>query len=239
MAEIWGTPRRDYLIGTDDADLIRGGRGEDSVYGELGDDILYGGDGNDYISDHSGRSEIWGGRGSDEIHFSDGIAWGGWGRDTIEVNGGGWAVGGMGSDILTATKGALYGDQAPDVPPEQQIAGNDILLMTLENGSYIRAIGGLGSDRFQALLGGGPAWALIEDFTPGVDKLGVLGWPPDGESPYSLFWDRNHDGVMDELDGAQVDHAADTISISFGESLLVVHGATEIAASDWETDWLI
>ena len=185
-----------------------------------------------------------GGLGNDTLR-GDGALWGGYGDDTIEAWGG-RAIGGRGNDLLRGSgSSTLWGDQGPGVPPEQQVAGNDILLMDAD-GNGVRATGGLGSDQFHILLDmgrpleGGPDLAIVEDFTPGVDKLCVYGQPPDGESPFDIFRDTNRDGVMDENDGGQVwvDHAANTITLGCGEGRVIVHGTTQIAFSDWAPDWL-
>lgn len=205
MAEIWGTPRRDELVGTDENDLIRGGRGEDAIYGGLGDDILYGGLGNDYIEDRDGRSEIFGGRGSDEIYFARGHAYGGLGNDFIQVDEGGWAIGGVGNDTLLANgHGALWGDQGPDTPPEQQVGGNDILRLLVDNdGDSVWAHGGLGRDEFRVLANmfDASSSATIDDFHPGEDKIFAY-----GDVGYDLpenVWGRldgDGNGVLDGRD---------------------------------------
>ena len=243
MAEIWGTPRADILEGTDENDIIRGGRGEDTIGGGLGDDVLYGGWGNDLIRDQDGRSEIWGGRGGDHITFSRGIAYGGLGSDFIGVYGGGWAIGGRGNDTLEGG-GALWGDQGPGPPPEQQVAGNDTLRILADPDSAW-GHAGLGNDKFIVVLGSeeDPDLGIVDDFTPGEDKIQVLVVPGSEEDPFDLFrdLDKTRDGILnhdDTLAGGQVwvVEEANTIILGHGAARVVVHGATELAHS---TDWLV
>lgn len=244
MADIWGTPKRDQLYGTDENDLIRGGRGEDYVYGGLGDDILYGGWGNDTITDWDGRSEIYGGRGSDRIEFTRGHAWGGWGNDTISVYGGGWAIGGMGNDTLSGS-GALWGDQGPDTSPEQWVAGNDTLNIWADADSAI-GYGGLGRDKFTVIINGDgnvPQVGIVADFQPGVDKIRVEGWFNDGDPPFDAFrdFDSNGNGILEATDERAhtkvwVDEFSQTMRLDFGASTVIVHGTTQLS---YATDWVM
>lgn len=246
MAEIWGTPRADTLVGTDEDDIIRGGRGEDQVYGGLGDDTLYGGLGNDLIRDQDGRSEIFGGRGSDEIHFERGKAWGGLGNDNIQVSGGGWAIGDVGNDTLWG-RGALWGDQGPDTPVEQQTAGNDSLSLDADaDGAW--AHGGGGRDTFSVFLYAlNPTGATVDDFHPGEDRITVQAdvghdEPADSTAVF-LDLDANHNGVLEWTDslsggpdiggGVYVDIASNTMYLVYGAGLTVIHGTTQITSSDW------
>lgn len=235
MAEIFGTPRADVLVGTDENDLIRGGRGEDTIYGELGDDTLYGGWGNDVIQDGEGRNEIYGGRGGDVIAFRFGHAYGGLGNDSINVSGGGWAIGGVGDDRISGY-GYLWGDQTSDMP--QQAGGNDTLAMQVD-ATDVRANGGLGSDKFLVSLGDLPGIAVIDDFTPGVDKINISS-APGGEEVTDLFaiFDANHNGTIEETDfysgaGVYVDVNTNTMFLSAGGSMIAVHGTTSISHADW------
>ena len=256
MAEIFGTPRADTLVGTDENDLIRGGRGEDTITGGLGDDILYGGWGNDYIEDFDGRSEIWGGRGSDRIYFASGQAWGGLGNDLIQVSEGGWAIGGVGNDRLLVTgHGALWGDQGPGTPPEQQVVGNDRLdLIIATDGDSVWAHGGLGRDEFRVLANMfGPSSAVIDDFQSGQDKL--LAYGDVGHDLPENVWGRlddNGDGVLswqDSLSGGAVYSDGTNLFLGLNATTadpsstdatcwLTLHGVTQVNESDWLfPDW--
>ncbi|WP_256575202.1 hypothetical protein [Pseudomonas sp. PA27(2017)] len=63
-----------YIDGTDDSDVLTGGKwadsifagnGEDSLFGEEGDDELYGGDGDDILDGGLGGDTLYGGQGND------------------------------------------------------------------------------------------------------------------------------------------------------------------------------
>lgn len=261
MAEIFGTPRADVLVGTDANDLIRGGRGEDSIYGGLGDDILYGGLGNDYIVDRDGRSEIWGGRGGDQIFFSDGYAWGGLGNDTIQVQGPGMAIGGVGSDTIIGS-GTMWGDQTPDQPPQR--GGNDRLSLTADaDGSW--ANGGEGRDTFQVLadmFNPTPTSAVIDDFQAGQDK--ILAYGDVGRDLPENVWgrlDATGDGILDWRDSIGPDGDwttpdggavyTDGVNLFLGLNAttadpnatdatcwLTLHNVTQVSEADWLfPDW--
>lgn len=55
------------MLGTERADVLRGGSGNDDLGGWFGHDLLSGGDGNDQISAAAGRDVVEGGRGNDAI----------------------------------------------------------------------------------------------------------------------------------------------------------------------------
>ena len=83
------------LTGTEDADVIVGLGGNDTVQGGDGDDRICGGAGNDKLSTGWGFSQIDGGVGNDRLLITGGYAdmWGGAGNDTLKVayEGSGWA----------------------------------------------------------------------------------------------------------------------------------------------------
>lgn len=86
----WET--HDWTMGTDRADYIWGGWGNDTLLGGLGDDQIYGGDGDDFL---------YGGSGFDTLH-------GGNGHDRLDAGpGGGRVTGGAGADVFIV--GSLVG----------------------------------------------------------------------------------------------------------------------------------
>lgn len=236
MARIIGTPRYDFLEGTDSADVIHGRGDGDLIYGLGGDDRLFGDGGNDFIDDQDGWNQIWGGRGDDTIQFARGIARGGLGDDTVAVSGGGWAGGGEGDDRVSGA-GYLCGDALPG--GDTSIVGNDTLSMNADADSA-RANGGLGNDRFYVYFGNDDyGLAIIEDFTPGEDKLRAVIYP-EGEEEIDLWshWDVNGDGALtrdDTLLGAQVwfAEAVNTTVLGTGNGHLIVEGTTHLTTADW------
>ena len=60
--------KSERILGTDYADTIYGGKGNDDISGGNGNDIIYGKDGNDTISGGNGTDIIIGGKGNDTIN---------------------------------------------------------------------------------------------------------------------------------------------------------------------------
>lgn len=108
------------LGGTDDADILIAGIGDDTVWGDGGNDrieggngfdMLNGGDGDDIITDLAFDDNIKGGDGNDVIHSGDGIdlVLGGRGNDFINIGRQeGEAFAGLGNDFVTSD-GTLIG----------------------------------------------------------------------------------------------------------------------------------
>ncbi len=65
-----GTAGKDLAIGSDLADLIKTGAGDDDVYGGLGKDKIYAGAGNDYVDGGKGDDWLWGEAGYDTFIFA-------------------------------------------------------------------------------------------------------------------------------------------------------------------------
>ncbi|MDR6609793.1 peroxidase family protein [Pseudomonas synxantha] len=104
------------LGGTDNADILLSGDGDDTVWGDGGNDRLDGGNGNDQlrggagddiITDTGGDDNIQGGDGNDVLHGGNGINLiiGGFGNDFI-VTGedASEAIGGQGNDFILGSK---------------------------------------------------------------------------------------------------------------------------------------
>ncbi|EJM69688.1 peroxidase family protein, partial [Pseudomonas sp. GM55] len=104
------------LGGTNNADILLSGDGDDTVWGDAGNDRLDGGNGNDQlrggagddiITDTGGDDNIQGGDGNDVLHGGNGINLiiGGFGNDFI-VTGedASEAIGGQGNDFILGSK---------------------------------------------------------------------------------------------------------------------------------------
>lgn len=90
MADIIGTDQADTLRGTSGSDRIYGLDGKDLLHGGSGSDLLEGGDDSDVLHGGTGRDFLYGGKGSDRLY-------GGAGAD--------WLVGGRGADLLAGGSG--------------------------------------------------------------------------------------------------------------------------------------
>jgi Ca2+-binding RTX toxin-like protein len=104
------SPGDDRLHGTEIADSIDGGAGNDLIFGFGGDDILLGGDGHDLIDGMDGDDQIFGGTGDDRLFGSRGD------DQIIGGDGDDMLAGGAGSDILDGGDGndQLYGGEGDD-----------------------------------------------------------------------------------------------------------------------------
>jgi len=171
MARIIGDNNDNRLIGTLDADLIRGldgkdrirarggddivraGDGDDNVRGQSGDDTLRGNDGDDRLNGNSGDDRVIGGSGDDRIKGGSGddVLIGGSGDDRIR--------GGDDDDLLRGGAGddLLIGDAGTDTM--RGGAGNDRMVWNPGDGSDIMR-GGAGIDT--AIANGG---GIDETFT--------------------------------------------------------------------------
>jgi VCBS repeat-containing protein len=130
----------DMLFGGRVEDTIDGGAGDDRIFGGFGSDLLIGGAGDDNLSGEAGNDTLQGGPGDDTLS-------GGSGNDVLEGGDGNDSLaGGTGHDTLRGGAGAdrLLGD-----------AGNDVL------------IGGAGVD---TLAGGAGTNTLIQDDLPGAPQ---------------------------------------------------------------------
>lgn len=87
-----GTPGNDEIVGTDQADQIRGLAGNDSLDGNDGDDLLAGGKGRDRTDGDGGDDRHQGGPGRDDLTEFGEVTSGG--RDVM--------LGGPGGDVLDA-----------------------------------------------------------------------------------------------------------------------------------------
>ena len=149
--KVYGGRGNDRLFGGDDNDLLRGGPhndileggdGEDSLSGDAGNDELQGGADDDTLSGGDGEDDLFGGTGNDIVD-------GGNDRDDL--------FGGDGDDTLIGGNGNddLEGGEGDDIL--EGGAGDDDL------------VGGFGADTFKFSSGDGDD--VIEDFTPGEDKI--------------------------------------------------------------------
>lgn len=88
---ISGQGGNDTIIGTKQADKLRGGSGNDQIFAGQGDDVVFGDEGND---------TLWGGKGNDDLR-------GGIGDDILE--------GQEGNDILNGSGAPSFGSSGNDI----------------------------------------------------------------------------------------------------------------------------
>jgi Ca2+-binding RTX toxin-like protein len=148
MADVFGTPFADVLVGTSDGDTIWGYGGDDFLNGKQGDDFLYGGDGNDHMRGGSGNDVMFGGNGDDFFTGGSGddLMYGGAGNDYVSGGGGqDYVFGAQGDDWLQGGGGddRVIGGSGDDFLQGQ--AGNDAL--SGGQGSDVLS-GGTGADQF-------------------------------------------------------------------------------------------
>ncbi len=104
---ITGTAHQDFLAGSDFADTIHGGGGNDVLNARGGTgDVLSGDDGNDTITSFATDTMEMGGNGKDALFsYSGGTMMGGDGNDRLSSTLGSTYIGGAGADHLIASDG--------------------------------------------------------------------------------------------------------------------------------------
>ncbi len=187
-----GTEAKDFLVGSTSGDSLLVGLGgndrlfgrfgNDTIAGGLGNDLIDGGFGNDFLLGQEGNDQIFGKFGNDRLEGGDGndLADGGLDDDFVDggagndmVNGGPGSdvvIGGFGNDIVTGgsnagTGGALEVDQLIGGAVS---ASGDIIF---DNVSDIFVLGNDSGSFYNR--GGFDDYALILDFTPGIDQLQI------------------------------------------------------------------
>lgn len=181
-----GPAHADTIHGEDGHDRIHGGGGPDRIYGGSGIDTLWGGNGHDLVDGGSEVDFIYGGLGLDRLYGGSGndrvyggiardIAWLGSGSDYYEDT---TEQGAAGSDTVYGEEGhdRIHGGGGPDLLYGG--AGNDAILGEMGHDSLYGGggqdllWGGIGADVF-IFAGGESGRAVIGDFTPGLDRIGL------------------------------------------------------------------
>lgn len=209
----------DQLLGGGGMDVLDGGAGNDELRGGTGDDTLIGGEGNDVLlaargsdelSGGDGEDFLYGGVGDDELSGDDGndILDGGQGEDTLR--------GGDGDDLVfgffdSSRDGVVDANDIVDADYLEGGDGNDIIAM----GSGDIANGGADADLFlTGVYVDGTEAPLIEDFTPGEDRLGIN--VPDGATVFVSIAAEAGDAIV-RVDGeivARLTGVGSTLTLS-------------------------
>lgn len=148
------------LTGTDGANVIHAGSGNDEVFSLAGDDLIDGGEGRDLLNAGAGNDIVVGGSGSDSLFGGQGDdrMRGDSGNDRLQGDeGNDFLLGGRGNDRLSGDAGNdwLQGDEGSDVLLGG--AGDDVL-----NGGTGRdtLVGGAGNDTY--VFGRGSGHDIIQ-----------------------------------------------------------------------------
>jgi Ca2+-binding RTX toxin-like protein len=221
-----GGPGNDTIKGTNEADLLKGEGGDDTIYGLAGNDLVkytsegrriaggvYGGYGDDELHGDEGHDTVSGGRGDDRIYGSEGSEIGQSLRSGAFLYGG--LSGGQGDDEIYGGPGADessggYGDDTINLGP-----GDDRCPPGCRT-IYIVPEGGPGSD----VMRGGDGRDDVFGDTYGPD-----GNDPEG-GPDTLYGNSGSDA----LDG---DTGADKLYGGLGNDDLIDYEVSErFAAAD-------
>lgn len=180
--EVPDVPQSIVLVGTDGADALYGGEGDDDLSGLNGADVLVGNAGDDALSGGCGNDELYGGEGDDTLSGNKGSDYldGGAGDDSL--------IGGRGQDSLAGGAGddkldggnsldELFGGDGNDWLNGGNShdyleggAGNDVLI---GGKGADELYGGDGNDQF--VFSSGSSWDVIGDFDVSLDALLVEG----------------------------------------------------------------
>lgn len=120
----------DFLIGSNQTDVINGNQGEDLLSGAAGSDLIRGGKGNDVISGDLGNDVINGNRERDLIQGGDGddLLRGGKADDTLQGDvGNDVLIGDLGTDVLAGGSGADQFILAPTPEPQADVLLADVV----------------------------------------------------------------------------------------------------------------
>ena len=215
------------LEGSDFADRLSGGNGNDTLRGRdgndrldtgNGDDTVDGGSGDDTVSTGNGNDTVLGGDGNDVIEVGNG-------NDTVDAGGGDDRVdGGNGNDTLLGGAGddQLTGGNGDDV----LTGGDGVDTITGGNGNDVitgggandRLSGGNGNDRF--VFGTDGSIDTLLDFRSGQDKIDLSGLGIDASDVKwqggKLFADTDSDGAFDDFTLIVQGDAVKTADILFG-----------------------
>ncbi|MGB3277690.1 MAG: peroxidase family protein, partial [Pseudorhodobacter sp.] len=180
----------EVIGGTNAANFIQAGAGNDAVYGEGGNDTIFGGENDDHISGNDGDDVIWGEVGFDRLRGNDGndTIHGGADDDNVFGNDGNDVLfGDNGFDAVIGGNGndTMYGGNQDDEMLGGE--GHDVLYggngddgMFGEAGSDV-LFGGSGNDRMSGDVGndmffGGAGADQMDGGVGGYDVVSYTDW---------------------------------------------------------------
>lgn len=170
---LFGLGGNDRLFGRFGNDTLIGGFGDDILDGGFGNDTLQGDDGDDRLFGKFGADQLFGGTGNDLLDggLDDDFLDGGSGDDSLSgAPGSDTLIGGTGIDRITGGSNAGTGNP---LEIDQLIGGAiDAAGNIVSDGDSDTFVLGDNDGSFYA-RGGFEDYALILDFTPGVDQLEI------------------------------------------------------------------
>ncbi|MEM7545354.1 MAG: Ig-like domain-containing protein [Pseudomonadota bacterium] len=201
-ATVSGDARANFLILTNDddvveagggADTVRGLGGDDDISGGRGRDKLHGGGGDDTVSGDAGRDKVKGNAGDDLLSGNGGFdtVIGGGGSDTLFGNGG--------EDTLRGGRGA---DALDGGNRDDKLKGNGGQDILTGGGGDDLMIGGRGRDTFVFADRFGSD--TIRDFADGRDLLDFSGHSAIGGFDDLIITDANGDAVIEDGVGGRI-----------------------------------
>ena len=208
----------DTLVdGTDGADFLRGGRGEQTIFADDGADLVLAGRGDDLVFGGRGADALFGGRGGDILFGGIGndVVKGGSGRDIASGGAGNDVVsGGTGGDIVSGGTGndLLFGGRGRDLlidglGSDVAYGGRGADLFVYRDAALL---GGAGVDRDTFFGGSGFDTLLIVTGDPVADQAGYL--DDNGISTYGT--ERTAFLTADDLSAFDFDNLADQVAIA-------------------------
>jgi Ca2+-binding RTX toxin-like protein len=211
-ADIVGTSEADNIKGTNGNDVIVGGDGRDKINGRGGNDLICAGSGHDQVRGKSGDDQIDGGPGSDFIvaHSGNDVLIGQAGGDTLIAGDGDdvmkagsspydFLLGGPGNDVYDGGAGATDVSSLEDAPVGVTV---DLALTTPQNtgegmDTFIGSEGIVGSE-FNDVLRGQDVVAEIGNGIFGLDGSDII---TDFEGNDVIIGGAGNDNVGTGLDG--------------------------------------
>lgn len=211
----------DRMEGTENADFVRGGAGNDTLILFPGDDIALGGEGDDAIFAGRGDDNVDGGAGDDTIDGSlgDDVLYGNDGNDEITGGKGSDTVfGGAGDDVLSGSRLDSFGAVADGIDTLDGGSGNDTLrLAGADSGT-----GGSGEDTFIVFDSLEPGSVVtITDYNADQDQIELQHSQGNTPPELTVTFDAESNNAVVSLNGEAVLNVAGASSLTADQIALV------------------
>jgi Ca2+-binding RTX toxin-like protein len=201
----------DSLYGDEGRDTLRGGNNKDFLFGGRDNDLLDGGNGNDSLNGGSGNDKLIGGDGYDTLL-------GDTGKDRL-----------VGVNPLEANPGSREIDRLTGGSEADRFVLGDANKIYYDESGPILAPGPLPPDTPPLIDG----YALITDFTPGVDTVELKGGVKydlrdvnlgNGVSGVGIYIDSTNPSVADERIGVLQGVNPFSLKINNGSNITTITG---------------